>query len=476
MYTGTGFFIEWFKGIEDKPRYTFVVFDIVEFYPSITKDLLLDALSYAGTHVPMSKKDIETILHARKSLLFDGGKAWMKKEKDGSFDVTMGSYDGAEACELVGALILSKLRPLLGDQCVGLYRDDGLAIMKDATGHDADRTRKQIIQIFQAHGLKITIETNKKIVDYLDVTLNLATGTFQPYRKPNSTPLYVDVRSCHPPQVLRQIPIGINKRLQRISCNEEVFNDAKTLYEDALASSGHPKTMTYKDEPSNKKKKAKKGRSRDVIWFNPPYSTTVKTNVGAKFLYLVKKHFPEGSALHKVFNKNTTKVSYSCMKNVASIIKGHNAAKLHSRPPVVPCNCRVKASCPLNGDCQSSDVVYEAHVASNEVKTYVGMTAATFKQRYNKHTSDFRHEKYAASTKLSKHIWDLKHENRGFDIRWEIKDRAPSYSNISKKCGLCLTEKFHILKASKATSLNKRSELVSKCPHQCKFLLATPIT
>ena len=67
---------------------------------------------------------------------------------------------------------------------------------------------------------KITIETNKKIVDYLDVTPNLATGTFQPYRKPNSTPLYVDVRSCHPPQVLRQIPIGINKRLQRISCNE----------------------------------------------------------------------------------------------------------------------------------------------------------------------------------------------------------------------------------------------------------------
>ena len=72
----------------------------------------------------------------------------MKKEKDGSLDVTMGSYDGAEACELVGALILSKLRPLLVDQCVGLYRDDGLAIMKDATGHDADRTRKQIIQIF----------------------------------------------------------------------------------------------------------------------------------------------------------------------------------------------------------------------------------------------------------------------------------------------------------------------------------------
>lgn len=199
-------------------------------------------------------------------------------------------------------IILLTSRPLLGDQCVGLYRDDGLAIMKDATGHDADRTRKQLIQILQAHGLKVTIETNKKIVDYLDMTLKLAIGTFQPYRKPKSPPLYVDLRSCYPPQVLRQIPIGINKRLQRISCNEEVFNDAKTLYEDALASSGHPKTMTYKDEPSKKKKKAKKGRNRDVIWFNPPYSTTVKTNVGAKFLYLVKKHFPEGSALHKVFN------------------------------------------------------------------------------------------------------------------------------------------------------------------------------
>ena len=92
LWQNTPAVIDWFEGIEDKPRYTFVMFEIVEVYPSITKDLLLDALSYAGTHLPISKKDIviETILHARKSLLFDGGKAWMKKEKDGSFNVTLG--------------------------------------------------------------------------------------------------------------------------------------------------------------------------------------------------------------------------------------------------------------------------------------------------------------------------------------------------------------------------------------------------
>ena len=370
--------------------------------------------------------------------------------------------------------MLSKLRPLLGEECVGLYRDDGLAIVKDATGHGADRLRKEIIQVFQTHGLKITIDANRKVVDYLDISMNPNTGTFQPYRKPNSTPVYVDVSSCHPPEVLKQIPIGVNKRLQRISCNEDVFSDAKPIYEDALAASGHPRTMAYSDEPEQRKRR--KRRSRDVICFNPPYSTTVRTNVGARFLGLIKKHFPKGSALNKIFNKNKIKISYSCMRNVASIIKGHNAAKLQPRPPVEPCNCRVEPSCPLKGECQSTDVIYQAHVSSPQTKTYTGLMANTFKSRYNNHSTTFRHEKYSTSTELSKHIWDLQNAQRNFDISWKIKDRAPSYSNISKRCSLRLTEKFHILTTPNAISLNKRSELVSKCGHQRTFLLGYEVT
>ena len=60
--------------------------------------------------------------------------------------------------------------------------------------------------------------------------------------------------------------------------------------------------------------------SRNIIWYSPPYSMNVETNIAKKFLQLVSKHFPKGHKLSKVFNRNNVKVSYSCMPNVASII------------------------------------------------------------------------------------------------------------------------------------------------------------
>jgi hypothetical protein len=58
------------------------------------------------------------------------------------FDVTMGSYDGAEICELVGLFILSKLEAKFGKNQVGLYRDDGLAILKARRARSADKASK----------------------------------------------------------------------------------------------------------------------------------------------------------------------------------------------------------------------------------------------------------------------------------------------------------------------------------------------
>ena len=68
----------------------------------------------------------------------------------------------------------------------------------------------------------------------------------------------------------------------------------------------------------------KKWCKRKIIWFNPPYSMNVRTNIGKTFLKLMEKHFPNGNPLHKIFNKNTLKVSYSCMGNMASIISSRN--------------------------------------------------------------------------------------------------------------------------------------------------------
>ena len=69
------------------------------------------------------------ILHAKTSLLFNTGEPWGKKSSSGLFDVTMGSFDGAETHELVGASLLHIVRDT-HDYNFGLYRDGGLGITK----------------------------------------------------------------------------------------------------------------------------------------------------------------------------------------------------------------------------------------------------------------------------------------------------------------------------------------------------------
>ena len=72
----------------------------------------------------------------------------------------------------------------------------------------------------------------------------------------------------------------------------------------------------------------KKNKQHNIIWFNPPFSKNVSTNIGCTFLKLVDEHFSKKSTLNRIFNRNTLKVSYSCMPNVARFIKAHNKQTL----------------------------------------------------------------------------------------------------------------------------------------------------
>ena len=113
---------EWFGKIPGKDKHTFLSFDIVDQYSSIISESLLDqALSWASNLTTITDQDIFIIKHARKSILFSNGKRWIKKNCNGLFDVTMGSFDGAEICELVGLFILTKLEGKFGKENVGLY-------------------------------------------------------------------------------------------------------------------------------------------------------------------------------------------------------------------------------------------------------------------------------------------------------------------------------------------------------------------
>ena len=81
----------------------------------------------------------------------------------------MGSYDGAEICELVGLFFLNTLENRFGKQ-IGLYRDDGLAAIPTTSGRLADKAHKDLIQIFTNFGQKITAVANLKRVNFLDIT------------------------------------------------------------------------------------------------------------------------------------------------------------------------------------------------------------------------------------------------------------------------------------------------------------------
>ncbi len=144
--------------MKEKHRRSFISFDTVDFYPSISENLLDQALSWASNLAIITKDEISIIKHARKSLLFNDGKPWTKNDSNSLFVVTMGSYDGAEICELVGLFILNKLGQKFGKENIGLYRDDGLAIIKSKSACLADKTRKELHKCFEQFGLKITPE------------------------------------------------------------------------------------------------------------------------------------------------------------------------------------------------------------------------------------------------------------------------------------------------------------------------------
>ena len=152
-------------------------------------------------------------MHCRKSLLFDNETAWTKKNHSSMFDVTMGSFDGAEVCELIGLFLLNNLSEKYGKNNVGLYRDDGLVLLRNASGPQSERTRKDITREFKKQVLNISISTNQKICNFLDTTLNLTDGTHYPYRKPNNKPLYIDTNSKHPPTIIKHPPAAIGRQV-----------------------------------------------------------------------------------------------------------------------------------------------------------------------------------------------------------------------------------------------------------------------
>ena len=127
---------------------------------------------------------------------------------------------------------------------------------------------------------------------------------------------YTSKQSNHPQSIIKNLPKGINYRLNINSKNEEVFKQASPTYNNALKRSGFDQPLhsdnDIKSARVNKEKNSK--RNRKITSFNPPFNMDVKTNVARNFLNLIDEHFPTTKKLHKI-NKNTVKISYSCTPN-----------------------------------------------------------------------------------------------------------------------------------------------------------------
>ena len=250
-----------------------------------------------------------------------------------------------------------------------------------------------------------------------------------------------------------------------------------SIYQEALKNAGYNYELKFKPENSYNQTTKDKNHKRNILWFNPPYSQGVRTNVGAKFFKLIRKHFPPNSPLSKSLNRNTVKMAYRCTPNMAQIISSHNSKVLKSEEISGDrkCNCSRDKVCPLGGKCLEKNVIYQATVYPkndpSKKEYYVGLTATTFKDRYSAHQTSFKHEVYGNKTTLSTHVWDLKRRNIDHDIKWKILDRGKSFSPVSNICNLCTKEKYFIIFEPEKATLNRKDELNNTCLHKNSVLL-----
>ena len=157
-----------------------------------------------------------------------------------------------------------------------------------------------------------------------------------------------------------------------------------------LDRSGYNFKLKYSTQPLQEVKR--KNRKRNIVWFTPPFSKSVSTNIGKEFFKLINLHFPENHVLRPIINRNSVKVSYSCLPNIGKIISSHNSKILKNEDMEPdPCNCNPPDTCPVEGQCGTKGIIYQAKVSTQtgEKATYVGLSANKFISRFHQHRSNF---------------------------------------------------------------------------------------
>ena len=154
--------------------------------------------------------------------------------------------------------------------------------------------------------------------------------------------------------------MSIEKRLSALSTPKEIFEETAPYYEQYLSNCGCKENLNYRD-PTPPNLITERKRQRNILWFNPPYSKTVKTKIGKFFLQLIKKHFPKEYKFHKTYSTKKCKQKHSEIKLLLHAQhqkknNAHNREILRNTPSknAKHCNCQQKENCPMNGACLSN--------------------------------------------------------------------------------------------------------------------------
>ena len=149
----------------------------------------------------------------------------------------------------------------------------------------------------------------------------------------------------------------------------------------------------------------------------------VSTKIRKSFLSLLDLNFPRNHIYNSIFNRNKIKVSYSCIKNMKSILNNHNMKVLKNTTEIEEsCDCRDKNNCPLDGRCLTPNINYKAQIMLDQLnykqKIYIGTAKTDFKHRFNNHTNLFNLEHYENETELSKEYWTIKRNHFTSKVTW----------------------------------------------------------
>ena len=168
----------------------------------------------------------------------------------------MGSFFSTEICDLLGLYALNHLKFLYKNNEIGLYRDNGLAIIEQKNNQTLENTKKRIIKLFNKIGFEITIDISIITCYFLDKTQNLTDDEYKPYRKENSDFKYINKKSNHPIVIKKNLPEMIEKKINRLSKSEKIFKNSVPTYQNALNDSNFKHMLIYSEiYPQTKKKR-----------------------------------------------------------------------------------------------------------------------------------------------------------------------------------------------------------------------------